>query len=121
MFRLPDVGEGCPIMMTRALSHLKDEKLKRLAEARLWLLARCQHSQDVSYEGNATRKMYVDPQAMFLTVFTSYHNPVSEVQIMRMLPWIIANQNGDGSWGEGATKDASTLAVISALSSIGFI
>jgi len=121
VLRLPDVGEGCPIMMTRALSHVKDEKLRRLAEARLWLLAQCQHSQDVSYEGKATRKLYIDPQAMFLTVFASYPNPVSELQITRMLPWIIANQNEDGSWGEGATKDASTLAVISALRNIGFI
>jgi len=121
VLRLPDVGEGCPVMMTRALSHVKDEKLRRLAEARLWLLAQCQHSQDISYEGKATRKLYVDPQAMFLTVFASYPNPVSELQITRMLPWIIANQNEDGSWGEGATKDASTLAVISALRNIGFI
>jgi len=121
VLRLTDVGEGCSIIMTRALSYVKNKRLRRLAEARLWLLAGCQHSRDVGYEGKATRKMFVNPQAMFLMVFASYHNPVSELAITRMLPWIIANQNEDGSWGGGATKDASTLAVISALSNIGFI
>lgn len=84
-------------------------------------MAECQHSQDVDFEGKATKKTFVNPQAMFLMVFASYHNPVSELAIMRMLPWIVDNQNKDSSWGEGETKDASTLAVISALSNIGFI
>jgi hypothetical protein len=37
---------------------------------------------------------------------------------MRSIPWIVDEQNVDGSWGEESGKDAATLAVLSALVSV---
>ena len=40
-------------------------------------------------------------------------------RIQRALPWIIENQNPDGSWGE-SDKDIATLAVLKALLRINY-
>ena len=40
------------------------------------------------------------------------------VGIMRHIPWIVENQNQDGSWGDDADRDTSTLAVVRALLSV---
>ena len=118
---LPEVGGGCPVIMTRALSQVKDEKLKRLAEAHLWETAGGQHSQDASYSGKYAKRYFKSPQAAFLQIFARYDHPASKVAIMRMIPWIIRNQNKDGSWGTEKTKDAATLAIVSALHTVGLI
>jgi len=50
-----------------------------------------------------------------------YDHPMSKVVKMRSIPWIVKNQNEDGSWGDKSNKDGLTLAVICALRSIGLI
>ena len=119
--RMPEVGGGCPVIMTRALSRVKNEKLRGLAEARLWETAGGQHSQDASYSGKYAERYFKSRQAAFLQIFAGYDHPVSKVAIMRMIPWIIRDQNRDGSWGTEKTKDAATLAVVSALHTVGLI
>ena len=119
--RMPDVGGGCPLIMTRALSQVKDEKLRRLAEARLWEFAGCQHSSDGSFPGKYARRYFKYPQAAFLSIFAGYDHPVAKMVILKMIPWIVENQSEDGSWGDQTTKDASTLAAVNALRSIELI
>jgi len=118
---LPEVGGGCPVIMARALSQVKDEKIRRLSEAHLWETAGWQHSQDASYSGKYAKRYFKSPQAAFLQIFAGYDLPVSRVAIMRMIPWIVKNQNKDGSWGTEKTKDAVTLAVVSALKTVELI
>ena len=118
---MPEVGGGCPVIMTRALSRVKNEKLRRLAEARVWETAGGQHSQDTSYSGKYAKRYFRSPQAAFLQIFAGYDHPVSKVAIIRMIPWIMRNQNKDGSWGTEKSKDAATLAVVSALHTVGLI
>ena len=45
----------------------------------------------------------------------AFDHPIARAGIMRSVPWIVAAQNRDGSWGEEPRKDASTLAVLRAL------
>ena len=119
--RMPDVGEGCPLIMTRALSQVKNEKLRRLAEANLWKFAGWQHSPDGSFPGKYAERYFRFPQAAFLSIFAGYDHPVAKTAILKMIPWIVENQNEDGSWGQGSAKDASTLAVVGALRSVELI
>ena len=118
---MPEVGGGCPLIMTRALSHVKNRRLRRLAEAQLWMVAAGQHSQDTSYTGKYAGRYFRFPQAAFLQIFARYDHPVSRVAVMRMIPWLVKNQNKDGSWGTGPTKDTATLAVVTALKSVELI
>jgi hypothetical protein len=114
--RMPSHLQGCELMTTRALSQVKDEKMRRLAEAHLWRFAGRQHSADGRFTGKYPEKYFRLSQAGYLDLFASYDHPVSRVVIMRTMPWIISNQNEDGSWGDKAEdKDASTLSVIGAL------
>ena len=50
-----------------------------------------------------------------LDMFARCSHPAAQVGIMRNIPWIIDNQNPDGSWGSDQDNDASTLAVVQAL------
>jgi hypothetical protein len=90
--------------------------MKRFAEAHLWRFAGRQHSSDgrFAFEKYGTGHS----QAGFLSIFAGYDHPVSELVIMQSIPWIVNDQNEDGSWGEGSNKDGSTLAIISALESV---
>ena len=108
--------QGCEAITTRAMSRVRNEKVRRFAEAHLYRFASQQHAQDGEFE----RERYGSGvgQAGLLQVFASYDHPVSKVVVMRSIPWIIDAQNEDGSWGEGSDKDASTLAVLSALVSV---
>ena len=119
--RMPDVGGGCPLIMTRALSQVKNKKLRRLAEAKLWKFAGWQHSPDGSFPGKYAERYFKCPQAAFLSIFAGYDHPVAKTAILKMIPWIVENQNEDGSWGHGSAKDTSTLAVVGALRSVELI
>ena len=119
--RMPDVGGGCPLIMTRALSQVKNEKLRILAEANLWKFAGWQHSPDGSFPGKYAERYFKCPQTAFLSIFAGYDHPVAKTAILKMIPWIVENQNEDGSWGCGSAKDTSTLAVVRALRSVELI
>ena len=103
--------QPCEVVTTRALRHARDWRVRRAAAAHLWRLAGVQRGPD----GRFPQGDYCPSQAHMLRVFSYYDHPVSRVAILRAVPWIIENQNRDGSWGENDRKDASTLAVIQAL------
>lgn len=117
--KMHDASPDCAFITTRALSQVTNQKLRKLAEAHLWRLAGRQHSADGRFMGEyeALRPL----QIVYLQLFASYDHPVSKVAIMRSIPWIMDNQNEDGSWGDESHKDISTLAVITALKSVGLI
>lgn len=112
---LPKHVQPCELITTRAMRIVKDPKMRRLAEASLWRFAARQNSEDGGFDVRCFS------QAGYLTVFAGYEHPASRVAIMRSIPWIVKNQNSDGSWGEGSTKEASTLAVVAGLHNIGFL
>ena len=58
-------------------------------------------------------------QIGILQAMARYDHPASKVVVMRALPWIVTNQNEDGSWGDEPRKDVSTLCVLEALFSLG--
>ena len=58
-------------------------------------------------------------ETAFLQIFSSYDHPVAKPVILRAIPWIVNNQNKDGSWGTELVKDTTTYAVLHALVSIG--
>ncbi len=108
--------QGCEVATTRVMSQVGNEKMRRFAEAHLWRFAGRQHSSDGRF---AVEKYGTGhSQAGFLSIFARYDHPVSKLVVMRSIPWIINDQNEDGSWGEEPNKDGSTLAVISALKSV---
>jgi len=108
--------QGCEVATTRAMSRVRNEKMRRFAEAHLWRFAGRQHSGDGRF---AVEKYGTGhSQAGFLSIFAAYDHPASKLVMMRAIPWIINDQNEDGSWGEESNRDGSTLAVISALKSV---
>ncbi len=109
--------QGCEVITTMAMSRVVDERMKRFAEAHLWRFAGQQHSPDGRFPEE--RGGYGLVQAGLLDLFARYDHPVSKAAIMRSIPWILDSQNEDGSWGEEPRKEASTLAILSALVSVG--
>ena len=108
--------QGCEVATTRAMSHVRNEKMRRFAEAHLWRFAGRQHSSDGRFA--AEKYGTGHSQAGFFSIFAGYDHPVSKLVIMRAIPWVINDQNEDGSWGEESNKDGSTLAIIGALKSV---
>jgi len=113
LLRKPGHLQGCELRITRALSWSRNEKIRRLGEAYLWRFAGRQHSTDGRFVAKGSEK--------YLRIFAGYDCPVSKVVIMKSIPWIISDQNEDGSWGSGSTKDSSTLAIICALKRVELI
>ena len=104
--RLNDHIQTCEVITTRSLYRARNAALRRAAQAHLWLFAGARHAVD---------------SVLLLDVFARYDHPASHVAILRSIPWLIANQNRDGSWGDGDKKDAATLAVLRALLRVGHL
>jgi hypothetical protein len=116
--KMPNADYGCRIMMIRALSNVKNRILKKISEIYLWNYAGLQNIEDGSFNANPQRT-FTDLQLVLLQIFSSYDHPVSKLVILRALPWIINNQNKDGSWGKVSYKDAATLAVVHSCVGLG--
>lgn len=116
--KMPDADLGCRLMMIRALSKVKNITLKKMTEIYLWNYAGLQNHEDGSFNTNPERT-FTDLQLVLLQIFSSYNHPVSKLVILRALPWIINNQNKDGSWGKGPYKDVATLAVVHSCAALG--
>jgi len=112
---MPDLGEGCAIIMTRALASVKDKKLKKLAEGHLWRFAGTQRPPDGAFPQT---KHFVCDQAMLMAIFAQYDHRVAKAAILRAIPWIVDSQNECGSWGKGPYEDVTTLAIVRALVSV---
>ena len=111
--------QGCEFITTRSLSRVRDPKARRFAEAHLWRFASRQFADDGAFPSEKYGTGF--HQAGILHAIARYDHPVAKVIILRALPWIVQNQNADGSWGEGERKDVETYAVVDALLSLGNI
>jgi hypothetical protein len=117
--QMPDHIQGCEFITTRAMSHVRDPKMRRFAEAHLWRFASRQRAPSGEFAKERHGSGF--PQGGILEAVARYDHPASRVIVWRSLPWIIGAQNEDGSWGQEPYKDASTLAVLSALGSVGVV
>jgi hypothetical protein len=108
--------QGCEFITTRAMSRVRDHRMRRFAEAHLWRFASRQHAPDGAFAVEKYGKGF--DQAGILEAMSRYDHPASKVTVLRALPWIVEAQNEDGSWGEGSRRDGSTLAILSALLSV---
>lgn len=109
--------QGCEFITTRSLSQVKDAKVRRFAEAHLWRFASRQDPEDGTFP--AERYGTGFQQVGILQAIARYDHPVAKVMVLRSLPWIVQNQNADGSWGQDQRRDAETYAVIFALHTLG--
>jgi hypothetical protein len=116
LLRMDGHLQGCEVITTRAMSRVADRRMRRFAEAHLWRFASYQHSPDGRFFRD--RGGYGLLHAGVLDLFAQYDHPAANAAIMRAIPSIIDAQNGDGSWGEKPRKDASSLAMLSALVSV---
>lgn len=110
---------GCEVVTTKALSQVKNPEARRMAEAHLWRFAGLQHGSDGEFSSGITQKYLAETE--YLNLYSLYDSPLARAVILRSVPWIIKNQNKDGSWGEGKERESATLAVIRALKKVGLI
>jgi hypothetical protein len=113
LLEMPEHTQGCEAITTRALSRVQDARMRRFAEAHLWRFAGKQHGPKGEFPPERYGSGF--SQAGFLYLFACYDHPASKIVVIRALPWIVEAQNEDGSWGKVGNKDATTLAVITAL------
>jgi hypothetical protein len=117
LLHMPEHTQGCEAITTRSLSRVQDPRARRFAEAHLWRFAGKQHAANGTFPHESYGSGFA--QAGFLELFARYDHPASKVVAMRALPWIVEAQNEDASWGEEDNKDASTLAIVTVLLSLG--
>jgi hypothetical protein len=111
--QLPTHVQPCESVTTRSLSKIEDPLLRKFAVAHLWRFAGVQHPPDFTFSLGGQK--HTSPYYYF-ELFSRYVElPIAQMVMLRMLPWIIADQNEDGSWCEGTMKDAATLSVIQGL------
>lgn len=117
--RMPcEVGEGCRIMMVRALSLASDIRLRRIVSVNLWQFAASLNFQHYD-ASNVPRRRFTDLDLFLLQLFAHNNHPVSRLVILRALRRIVDFQNKDGSWGPQPVRDATTHLIVSALLSLG--
>lgn len=109
---------GCAIVTTRALSRVNHPWIARRCIAGLYSYVGSQ------FDGGFVETNYqpfYGPQDGYVDLFARYNAPIAELGILRLLPWVVANQNADGSWGEEGHRDASTFAVLRGLERVGLV
>jgi len=118
---LRQIIHGCEMITTQAIHRVKDELMRRFAEAHLWRFATLinnTNNEPILMKHNL--KNSLSPYSL-LKLFGNYDAIPSKIGILLSLPWIKKNQNEDGSWGDESTKESASLAVLSALKKIKLI
>jgi hypothetical protein len=123
--RLPTHIQSCEYMTSYGASRTTNACLRRFAEAHLWRFAGLVHS---GCSGNLEGKGHLSLQERYfsevvfflLKIFSEYDHPAAKLGVYLSIPWLVANQNNNGSWGKGDSVQSATLGVIKALRSIGY-
>lgn len=120
LLRMPMPQQGCEYITVNALSQVTNDRINRLVEAHLWrfaaLLYNALQQPIMSIEG-AKYSLTIYLQ---LRVLAKYDSLPAKLGILFALPWVINNQNRDGTWGTDDYRESATLAVIEALKRIEF-
>ena len=117
--RLPIDVAPCALVTTRALYRSRHRELRHTLESALWRFAGNQNHPDGRMGRRGNDSYFRDgQQPTALDTFARYDLPLSKTVVLRSMPWILANQNADGSWGSPASVDAATLAVVRALTRV---
>jgi len=113
--------QGCEMITTQALNQVKDNMMKRYAEAHIWRYATILNNiSDDPILMKHNKKYSVSPYTL-LKLFGSYNTLPAKIGTLISLPWIIQNQNEDGTWGKDNQRNNATLAVLSALKKTNLI
>jgi hypothetical protein len=112
--RMPEASEGCRTMMIRALCQTSNPILKKILELFLWNYAAVQNYKDGTFTLHPQRT-FTDMQLAFLQIYSNYDYTIARLALLRALPWIINNQNKDGSWGKEPYQDIATYIVVRSL------
>jgi hypothetical protein len=106
---MPDHVQGCEFITTRALAGVQDPRVQMFAAAHLWRFAAIQRA-----DGTFPAERYGAGFGLvgLLEAASRYDHPASAIMLLRALPRIVEIQNDDGSWGDGASRDWETLAVM---------
>jgi len=107
--------QGCEMITTQALNEVKDEMMKRYAEAHLWRFATLLNDLDENPIRMKHNKKYSTSPYTLLKLFGSYNTIPARIGTFISLPWILKSQNSDGSWGKENQRANASLAVLSAL------
>ncbi|MFX0206176.1 MAG: hypothetical protein ACFFDT_09325, partial [Candidatus Hodarchaeota archaeon] len=120
LLRMPMPQQGCEYITVNALSQVTNDRINRLVEAHLWrfvaLLYNALQQPIMSIEGGK----YSLTIFFQLQVLAKYDSLPAKLGILFALPWIINNQNEDGTWGTENCRESATLAIIEALKRIDF-
>lgn len=113
---MPAHIQGCEFITTRALAHIQDPIAKSFARAHLWRFAGIQRGPlgEFPIERHGTGFS----QAGILEAFARYNLPIAKLVILNAIPWIVATQNKDGSWGKDKHCEATTLALLRSILAI---
>lgn len=118
LLKMPvEIGEGCKVVMTRALRCANDPVVQKLIEFHLWEFAGLLNFGFLKNAGIQYTKL-TKHDSHLLHLFSLFDHPVAKVVITRALPIIVQSQNRDGSWGSDSQKEVTTLGVLSALTSL---
>ena len=89
-----------------------------MLELFLWNYAAVQNFKDGTFTPDPQRT-FIDTQLAFLQLYSNYNHTITKLVLLRALPWIINNQNKDGSWSKEPYKDIATYIVVRSLVSLG--
>lgn len=112
--RMPSYVGTCEPMSMRAYWHVRDKRLRELATLHTGTLVGRQRPDGTIDSPRSDRFLHCS-QAVFLHVLAMFDHPYSRVGIFRYIPWLIARQNRDGSWGDDPHKDAATALIVESL------
>ena len=120
LLRMPMPQQGCEYITINALSQVTNDRINRLTEAHLWrfaaLLYNALQQPIMSIEGDR----YSLTKYFQLRVLAKYDSLPAKLGILFALPWIVNNQNKDGTWGPKNYRESATIALIEALKRIEF-
>ncbi len=119
--KMPIQIQGCELITTQALGLAKSDSIRRYAEAHLkrfvvrFFNALNNPNGLVELMNNGLTPYII------LKTLAKYNTTIAKLGIILAIPWLIENQNEDGSWGEKEySKENATIAVLEALRRINF-
>jgi hypothetical protein len=119
LLRMPMPQQGCEYITVNALSQVSNDRINRLVEAHLWRFAALLYNALQQPIMAAEGEKYSLTIYFQLGVLVKYDSLPAKLGILYALPWIINNQNEDGTWGTENYRESATLVIMEAMKRIG--